>query len=232
MLVLIMKINIISNLFNSLNPNYYHLKGQYYRASYYNSIMNSTFSLDDDEKENIDSLSRIADDFLPFDRQRRTDILDPMYEKYKKGISERQVKSIVAKLCNYLKLELKHLEIKIFEINNYYKGHLGYFMPKGTIGGIVGISIHKYYDIKILVSIIVHECMHYFMHVHGLEISNGKNEAFTDFMGVYLGLGKYLINGYQQIHIINDNFISGFKKFAVGYLNDRQLAHLEARYQF
>ena len=73
--------------------------------------------------------------------------------------------------------------------------------------------------------------MHYYMHVHNIDFAE-INEYLTDLMAVYLGYGRYMIEGYKSIDIIDKKFLVGFRRFPVGYLTENQLAYVERKYHY
>lgn len=217
-------------MFKKLSPNFTKFSNDYLRESLDANSYDYTDPVNTSEKEVLDEMFEASKEIIYFEPVKDTNILDNYYNKYKRGILDKEIKLIIKAVCDYLKLDYRFLDIRVYPMNKYLKCELGYFIPKGNIGGEMGISISTYYDFPLVVAIIVHECMHYFMHVNNIIVPDEIEEYFTDLMAVYMGLGKYLVQGYRSINIVNENFIRGFKSIAVGYLTDEHLLYLHKLY--
>jgi len=226
-----LKVDILRNLNLRWNPNCHKFNREIYRGSFESSILVESFKLEKTEKNILDNFKKYAEDIVGFPYIHKQDIFIKMYIMFKSGITEKEIKFVIEDICRYLKIDFKYINIQIYNINDYFKGDLGYFKPKGLIGGEIGIGICEKYDFNILFSVIIHECIHYYMHVNSV-MHPIDNERFTDFLGVYLGLGQYLINGYKNITILDEKFLPGFKDLAIGYLNEEQLSYVERKFNF
>lgn len=88
-------------------------------------------------------------------------------------------------------------------------GTLGTFSPSGD-GGVVRIVMDPTYsEYDTVVSVILHECAHAFLHLRNIRYpDNNENERFTDLAAIYMGGGNYILRG---------NFPSANRR--VGYLS-------------
>ena len=70
-------------------------------------------------------------------------------------------------------------------------------------------------------TILAHEITHAFLFLKGIMIDDSKeNEMLTDLTAIYIGLGKFLING---IFVINDKHVN--EGHILGYLSPDLIAH-------
>jgi len=209
-----------------LSINYFRLSCKYYSDTYESLILNGKIL----EDEKIQQLKLLLDyarnnhnaKFVP---RRRN--LDKFYKKYKKGIDLKGIQLISKTILESINIDYQFLEVKIYEINQYHSGALGYFIPRGLFGGEINISISSSYDIKFLLAVIIHECMHYYQHVRQISIDEQFEEKFTDLLAVFLGFGKYLILGYQTLLINSDYALDNLKSLTAGYLSVEELSYIE-----
>lgn len=70
-------------------------------------------------------------------------------------------------------------------------------------------------------NILAHEITHAFLFSKGIIINDSKeNEMFTDLAAVYIGLGKFIVNG---VFVVNDKHIN--EGHILGYLSPELIAH-------
>ena len=76
----------------------------------------------------------------------------------------------------------------------------------------IRVSPSAHYNI--VFSVLIHECMHYFLFRSGIEFEDSyKNEILTDTASVYMGFFPYMFKGYVM----------------VGYLRDSELKYVHER---
>ncbi|NLC96844.1 MAG: hypothetical protein GX675_04660 [Erysipelotrichaceae bacterium] len=221
--------NVVYAIYRKFSTEFYSFKSAYSREFKQANLFDDEESITTEEKKILDYFIILAKTNLGFAPLPKSTIFDGILERYRLGVSHKDIKSICGEVCRYLKADPKFLEIQIYSLNKYLNNHLGYFSAKNRIGGLIGISVSPYYDIEILLSIIIHECMHYYMHLNKYEIAPDLNEYFTDYLIIHMGLSKYMLLGYKRINIISENFIPGFHQFALGYLNESQILYVEKR---
>lgn len=55
-------------------------------------------------------------------------------------------------------------------------------------------------DMDEVLAVLIHECMHFFLHCRGLTMpTTQENEYLTDITGVYMGFGEYMRKGYGRV---------------------------------
>jgi len=83
------------------------------------------------------------------------------------------------------------------------------------------------------VATLSHEITHKYMHLHGISFGTGivheyESEIFTDITAVFLGLGKFMLNGcevekeHREVKADGTHCVTDSRK--CGYLNRKQLA--------
>ena len=89
----------------------------------------------------------------------------------------------------------------------------GQYMSYGSSNsGQIVIRIGDDANERIILSVLIHECMHHFLRISGIGFEDShKNEVLTDTAALYLGFSEYMNRGY----------------IGVGYLSYRELLYAE-----
>lgn len=87
----------------------------------------------------------------------------------------------------------------------------------GSNVAYISLSPELYRYPQSLIKVLAHEIAHQYMRCFGLEYPNERfNEEMTDVTSVYLGFGKYILNG--------DSYTKGNSRIVLGYLSDTEFA--------
>ena len=89
----------------------------------------------------------------------------------------------------------------------------GLYKALGSNHSEILIMKKRIYDFKHIMAILAHEYTHHYLHLHNVKKSDvHENEILTEIASAYLGLGKYLVYGYERIKLEN-------KYYELGYVN-------------
>ena len=102
-------------------------------------------------------------------------------------------------------------DITVSTVDSLGSHTAGQYVRKGGKGEIIIRTGNNAYD-NIILSVLIHECMHHFLRTIDLGFEDThKNEVLTDTTALYLGFSKYMNRGY----------------IGVGYLSYRELLFAE-----
>lgn len=105
---------------------------------------------------------------------------------------------MISKIMNHLKVWC-YFDVKIFvddEKSNLNPGMYSNIFGKQTIT----IRLKKMYSYEQIIAILCHECVHHFLYNKNIKLlPELENELLTDIATIYLGFGKYIKEGYQEI---------------------------------
>ncbi len=105
--------------------------------------------------------------------------------------------------------------ITVYTAEDLGKHTAGQYIHNGTDAKIRIRIGNNAYD-NIILSVLIHECMHHFLITSGIGFEEtDKNEVLTDTAALYLGFSKYMNRGY----------------IGVGYLSYRELLYAEKEIQ-
>ena len=86
------------------------------------------------------------------------------------------------------------------------------------------------YKLKHVLAILAHEYTHHYLYQHNVKKNDtDENEILTDLAAAYLGLGHFLVDGYEPIiwksNYYNYIFVSGYttNKIVLGYVTSRTI---------
>ena len=84
--------------------------------------------------------------------------------------------------------------------NNNDLTHAGLYRPAGHDHGEIYIIKKNKYQFKHVMAILAHEYTHHYLYLHNVRKNDVQdNEMLTEIASAYLGLGQYLVDGYDRI---------------------------------
>jgi hypothetical protein len=86
----------------------------------------------------------------------------------------------------------------------------------------INIDSSKRYKWIQVCCILAHELCHKFLYTHFIRYEGMKNEMLTDCCAVYMGFGRYMINGCYQSYQEGNRTVTSY----IGYLNQYQLNYI------
>lgn len=205
-----------------------------YRDSY-EALVGSSAS--QAEKTLFENIYKDLKKELWFEQQTPTRVFDRVFNSRNKFYAKLAPKHLchllLKRVGRYLHLHYQYILMCFTKENKYKVGPAGTFVSRGVEGGCITITISKSYDVAVYLAVIIHEMMHFFYFCHGIEFPSIEDEELScDFGAVYLGLGRYLIEGYQPLYHPGKDVFGGGKELKIGYLTPRELGYCEAHYAF
>ena len=144
----------------------------------------------------------------------------PRYSKFKK---KRLIQKFVKLTCEYLKLNIKYINLKIEEYSNRFASdYLWSFRANSKLGADIYISYSSQFTIYRQAAIIIHELTHYFAYSNNITFET-EDERCTDILCLFLGFYPILSNGYAAVTYSNDDVFGNQRSFSTGYLSDLEL---------
>jgi len=178
-------------------------------------------------KENLNNIGYIyKGEFVIPDNIKRNLI----YSKY----SERAVRDLFKLITNHMGITDQGIDLNVKNVSSrILRPYVGlYDEGNKTTDKKISIFVNSDYSYETVLSIIIHESTHYYLLSNGIRLEDrDKNEYLTDIATVYLGFGKYMLEGYKQskkIVYINElqRTTSGYK---VGYINYSDVKYIIKR---
>lgn len=133
-----------------------------------------------------------------------------LYEKYLADITNSDILTAMAHdILDHC--QKQPWDIAVSTVDSLGSHTAGQYVRKGEKGEIKIRTGNNAYD-NIILSVLIHECMHHFLRTMNLGFEDThKNEVLTDTAALYLGFSKYMNRGY----------------IGVGYLSYRELLFAE-----
>ena len=143
-----------------------------------------------------------------------------IYSKF----SERTLKKLFYSITEHLGITNEGVELEVKNISSRtQKSYAGlYHEGINTAEKKIILLIKPDYSFETVLSILIHESMHYFLFTNGIKLEdNTKNEYLTDIATIYLGFGKYMLEGYKTSKkiVFLDEYKRTTSSYKVGYLN-------------
>lgn len=149
-----------------------------------------------------------------------------VYSKY----SERTLKKLFALITQHMGITDQGVELEVKNVSSKIRRSYAGLYNEGseTTDKKISIFVNPDYSYETVVSIIIHESTHYFLLSNGIRVKDRKmNEYLTDLATIYLGFGKYMLEGYKQTKKLI--FVSELTRTTighkVGYLNYSDVKH-------
>ena len=143
-----------------------------------------------------------------------------IYSKF----SEKSIKELFELITEFMGiksdgviLEVKNVSSKIERkyAGLYYEGNT-YSSKK------ISIFVKPDYSFETVISILIHESTHFFLFSNNIKIEEEiYNEFLTDIATIYLGFGKYILEGYKQNKkiVFMSEFNRTVSEYKIGYIN-------------
>lgn len=134
---------------------------------------------------------------------------------------EKTVRELMKEILKYLSVPSDNISLEVkYKSSKIKTGIAGMYYYK--LNKIV-VFVDPNYSFETIVSIVAHECMHYFLESKDIAWENEiQNEVFTDLSVIYLGFGKYTLEGYKEKRRViyeseNQRFVDSDKIGYIGY---------------
>lgn len=143
-----------------------------------------------------------------------------IYSKY----SERAIRDLFTIITKHMGITDKGVDFEVRNVSSRsYRNYAGIYDEGNEVTEKkISIFIKPDYTYETVLSIVIHESTHYFLISNGIKLKDRDlNEYITDIATVYLGFGKYILEGYKQSKKLV--YISELKRttsgYKVGYIN-------------
>jgi hypothetical protein len=205
-----------------------------YRDSY-ESLVGSVIS--EEEKKDLAILYKHLKKQLWFEPQTPTRVFDCLLTNRNEWLArwnpKKLCKTLLKAIGNYLQLPYQYIQLTFEQESSFLVGPAASFEGLGEAGGEIHVVLVKEADVTYYLAVLIHEMMHYFYFGHRTKFDSSDEEEFScDFGAIYLGLGRYLILGYQPLFLRGKNVFGGVKELQLGYLNPKELGYCEAHYAY
>lgn len=153
--------------------------------------------------------------FVPDDLRRKL-----VYSKF----SERSLKELFKLITAHMGITDEGVELKVEYVSNRPRSYAGLY-NEGTEEDTtkrITVCVKPDYTYETLMSIFIHECTHYYLLTNGIRMENrNKNEYLTDIATIYLGFGKYILEGYKESKklVYLSETLRTSSQHKVGYIN-------------
>lgn len=143
-----------------------------------------------------------------------------IYSKY----SERSLKELFSFITQHMGITDNGVELEVKYVSSRVKrAYVGlYNEGNETTSKKISIFVNSDYSYETVLSILIHESTHYFLLTNGIKVEDRKmNEYLTDIAIVYLGFGKYILEGYKQKKklIFVSELVRTTTGHKIGYIN-------------
>ena len=168
-------------------------------------------------KDNLDKIGYVyKGEFIIPDNIKRKLI----YSKY----SERAIKDLFKLITEHMGITNQGVEIIVKNVssraNNSYAGL--YDEGDETTAKKIIVLVEPDFSYETVLSILIHESTHYFLLSNEIRVDDREtNEYLTDIATIYLGFGKYMLDGYKQKKklVYMDEINRTTSEYKVGYIN-------------
>lgn len=168
-------------------------------------------------KDNLDKIGYVyKGEFIIPDNIKRKLI----YSKY----SERAIKDLFKLITEHMGITNQGVEIIVKNVssraNNSYAGL--YDEGDETTEKKIIVLVEPDFSYETVLSILMHESTHYFLLSNEIRVDDREtNEYLTDIATIYLGFGKYMLDGYKQKKklVYMDEINRTTSEYKVGYIN-------------
>ena len=142
---------------------------------------------------------RLTPPALPYDP-------DPaVYERFMEDCTDTALLTELAcGILRYCGMEPQNLKV-ITKTDKELQDAAGTYSSDGT-NSLISIRVTPSSRPNILHSVLIHECMHYFLFRSGIRREERyENEILTDVATVYMGFYQYMFDGYIMVGYLRDS---------------------------
>ena len=133
--------------------------------------------------------------------------------------SNDDVNILVRQMADHIGLHDSHFIIELTKIDDSISGRIYLQERVGFTKILIDSDLVRHSET--LMMVLSHELTHKYLHEHSAELADANaNEKLTDIASVFLGFGKYILNGKHY----SENFARGVRNVSVGYLTDSEFA--------
>jgi len=137
----------------------------------------------------------------------------------KNSYSSEDINILVRQMANHIGLQKSHFLIELGKINDSVSGRIHLQERLGFTKIQIDSDLVRHPETLLMV--LSHELTHKYLHEHAAEYEDtNANEELTDIASVFLGFGKYILNGKHY----SENSDRGVRNVTVGYLTDSAFA--------
>ncbi len=155
------------------------------------------------------------------------------YLSYGDYFSKRRTKdklqALMLEIFLYLKLS-PFVKLKIIyegSKEDNFENQIGQYKTS-FLNKTITLKISKELNPNNIISVLCHECVHYFMEVHNLNVGDiNLNERQTDVLTNLLGFSKIMKEGYQKsLKIKDDGYLRTTTTTRVGYITSKECSEI------
>lgn len=135
---------------------------------------------------------------------------------------------LMEKMLAYVGLPPKSVKLKIIYQDIFDQSKIaGEYKKTNVVRNEINLYLNYYSTLESIVSILAHEISHYLLYLRNIKIEDtAKNEILTDVCAVYLGFGKYMLEGYKK-----NEYTKGDKTITskIGYITVEDIKYIMSK---
>ncbi|MCR5127239.1 MAG: hypothetical protein K6B69_03955 [Lachnospiraceae bacterium] len=130
---------------------------------------------------------------------------EQLFEEFKEACTDSVYLSRMAEdILRHCGMEPNHLQVHAEE-NLDIEGAAGLY-SHGNGWSMITIKVSKYARYNVILAVLIHECMHYFLEHSGIRFpETQENEILTDTTTVYMGFYEYMYHGSVMVGYLRDS---------------------------
>ena len=135
-----------------------------------------------------------------------------IYEAFKEDCTDPyNLRNMAYDILSHCGMTASGLELRSQEVLDS-EGAAGTYSHQNGISTIT-IRVSRYARDNVVLAVLIHECMHYFLRHSGISFSDThENEILTDTATVYMGFFEYMYHGYIMVGYLRDSELLYVKK--------------------
>lgn len=141
-----------------------------------------------------------------------------------RGYNKTSISMLVADIMKHMGLPDKLPAITVYDVSGCNIESPGRCYMYGDGTSSLTFNLIPEYDIDIVASIVIHECMHHYLNVKRMVFKDKeKNEIVTDICAIYSGFGDILYKGYRARAV---QYRKENKEHRLGYLSQSEIRYI------
>ncbi len=135
-----------------------------------------------------------------------------IYREFKEDCTDPyRLRNMAYDILAHCGMNASGLELRSQEVLDS-EGAAGTYSHQNGISTIT-IRVSRYARDNVVLAVLIHECMHYFLRHSGIAFSDThENEILTDTATVYMGFFEYMYHGYIMVGYLRDSELLYVKK--------------------
>lgn len=130
---------------------------------------------------------------------------EQLFEEFKEACTDSMYLSRMAEdILRHCGMEPNHLQVHAEENLDIEEAAGLYSYGNGW--SMITIKVSKYARYNVILAVLIHECMHYFLGHSGIRFpETQENEILTDTTTVYMGFYEYMYHGSVMVGYLRDS---------------------------